>query len=147
MLAYLLVPIGLVAIGLGSSRGRSSTNGGSAGSCRSVNLDQRRRSFPTNRKGPGHREPIDCPPVPWMPERVNEVILKGLEEGVREERALVLMALHSVYDETVDGNIIQWPTVPGDCAALKAIEERTRIRVRRLLAAHEDFDADEVYKL
>lgn len=94
-----------------------------------------------------HREPIDCPPIPWMPERVNEEILHGIEEGVREERALVLMALHSVYDETVDGRPIQWPTVPEDCAALKAIEERTRIRVRRMLSAHEDYEADEVYKL
>lgn len=145
MLAYLLVPIGLVAIGLGSSR--SSSRASTGNNCRTVDMSRRNRSFPTQRRGPMHREPIDCPPIPWMPERVNEEILHGIEEGVREERALVLMALHSVYDETVDGQPIQWPTVPEDCAALKAIEERTRIRVRRMLSAHEDYEADEVYKL
>ena len=143
MFVYLLIPVGLVAMSLGSSR-RSK---GSAGNCRTVDMSRRNRNFPTQRKGPAHREPIDCPPVPWMPERVNEEILFGIEEGVRDERALMLMALHNVYDETVDGRPLQWPTVPEDCAALKAIEERTRIRVRRMLSAHEDYEADEVYRL
>ena len=143
MLPYLLVPVGLIAIGLASS-GKSS-NRGSTG-CGSLDYQRRRRDFASgNRLGPAAREPINCPPMPWMPERINGVIYDGIMNGVLDERALLLMALHTVYDETVDGYPISWPARPDDCAALKALEERTRSRVRSMLAAHEDDLADEVY--
>lgn len=94
---------------------------------------------------PVTRQPIQCPPLPWLPEQVDGVLAEALDQGLRNERALVLMALHTVYDETIDGIPISWPARPNDCAALKAIEERVRIRVRHVLAALEDEEADRIY--
>jgi len=109
----------------------------------SLSMQQRRRKFNAITR---HRDlPIFCPAMPWLPDQINEVIMFGVREGLREERPLVLMALHEVYDETVDGRPIQWPTIPEDCAEIKAIEERVRIRVRRILAELLDAEADEIY--
>jgi len=112
----------------------------------SLDYQQRRRQFcPDNTKAPRGREPIHCPALPWLPSQINDVINIAIDQGMRDEASIALMALSEVYDETIYGDVITWPTVPGDCAELKAIELRTRIRVRRLLAELEDIEADEVY--
>lgn len=91
------------------------------------------------------RQPVACPPLPWLPAEVDDAALDFIEQGVVDEGALTLAVLRDVYPVTEVGDPISWPTIAEDCAAIHALQERVRIRVARILAILNDKQADEYY--
>lgn len=109
----------------------------------SLSIQDRERKF--NAITQRTRPPMRCPAMPWLPDQVTSTLMELIAQGVRDEESLTLTTLYEVYDETVHGEPIIWPTIPDDCAEMKAIEERVRIRVRLVLAELIDAEADEIY--
>ena len=97
----------------------------------------------TERRASAGRAGIQSRPMPWMPRDVDAACFEFMDQGVTSLPALTKAVLREVYPVTPAGREIPWPTVPGDGAALRMIEERVRIRCLRHLAAYEDMKADE----
>jgi len=141
-----LIPVCLVAVCAASgSRKRASTG-------------NMRRPY----RGPGHpkfnridrtplyspdRWPIECSPLPWLPERIDAAIAKCIVSGLTDRDLILQIVLSVVYPETMEGCPILWPCQAADCSELKAIEEQTRIRIHRRLAEQLEFRSERILGL
>lgn len=94
---------------------------------------------------PPERESIQCPPLPWLPERADEAIFRVLKHGEEDECRITAAALQLAYPVTEYGDEIVWPSRPDDCAGIRLLEERMRRRVVLRVAELRDKEADEVY--
>lgn len=84
-----------------------------------------------------------CAVFPWLSSQVDEAIERAWESGLRLSDDLVTYALMEVYPVTPEGEEFSWPSVPGDCVQIKALEERTHYRAKLIAAAQNDIAADE----
>ena len=151
MFAPLLITLGAMGIGMAGAatkKRRAKAGGRSPRTPRNIAYGTQVPEFGA-RVGGGRRRRagVECPPLPWMDNEINYVIEDAINnKGVLDERVLVLMALHEVYDSTEDGRPLQWPTVPEDCNALKMLQARTQARVRHFLAEIADLEAGMIYE-
>lgn len=83
-----------------------------------------------------------CDTFPWQPELVDAAISAAIEAGVRCPYQATALVLNDVYTVTPAGEPVSWPTVRGDCPAMKALEERTWYRANYLIADVVDQEAD-----
>ena len=64
---------------------------------------------------------------PWLGDEVSDAVGAGWDNGIRSREGLLLLALSEVYPVTPTGTPLTWPAVPGDHAAIGALEARDEI--------------------
>lgn len=92
------------------------------------------------------RAPVRCQKLPWLSKDVERVALDVIDDGELRPEAITQIVLSEVYPVTPEGEPIDWPAIPEDCAALRLLEARTETRVRRYLATQADLLADQHYQ-
>lgn len=86
-----------------------------------------------------------CAVFPWLSSQVDQALERAWEMGMRSSGDLATHALMEVYSVTPEGEKISWPSVPGDCVQIKALEERTLYRAKLIAAAQHDLAADSAW--
>ncbi len=86
-----------------------------------------------------------CAVFPWLSSDVDAALQRAWGIGMRSPKDLTTHALMEVYPVTPEGDPVSWPFVPGDCASVRAIEERTHYRAKLIAAAQNDLAADSAW--
>lgn len=94
-----------------------------------------------------HRSPIySCGQFPWLPEDVDHVLQVLTDDGVCGEADLTRRTLQEIYPHTPEGKDLRWPSVPGDCVQIRAIEGRVAIRAGLAASVCLDSKADAAWE-